>query len=243
MGFQVEEQVFDVDGQKFKNLIARFGDSGLPKFVVGAHYDVCGDQPGADDNGSAVAGLLEVSRLVVEKKPKLSHQLEFVAYTLEEPPNYGTQFMGSYVHAKSLQSQKAKVKMMIVLEMIGFFSDEPNSQKFPAFFMKWFYPTVGNFIAIVGHMGGLGYGKRIQQLFMKNSSVPAYRLHAPKHLGGVDYSDHRSYWKFGYPALMITDTAFFRNYHYHMKTDTPETLDYRRMAEVVKGTYSVLSEY
>jgi len=150
-GYSPYEQEFTVNGQEYSNIIASRGANDAPVFVVGAHYDVCGNQPGADDNASGVAGLLKLAQLVAQNNPKLSYRLEFVAYTLEEPPFFRTKHMGSYIHAKSLYEQKVDVIGMASLEMIGFFSNEKKSQEYPISIMKLFYPTKGDFIAIVGN--------------------------------------------------------------------------------------------
>ena len=240
MGFEVREQKFMSDNQEYKNLITSFGPKGGQKIVIGAHYDVHGDQPGADDNASAVAGLLELSRLLKDQNTHTKYEIELVAYTLEEEPNYATQTMGSYVHAKSLHDQNATVRLMISIEMIGYFKDEPNTQTFPFPLLKLDYPTVGNYIAIVSNLKTMELTRDLKKLFAEHSKVPVYSINAPKIIPGVDFSDHRSYWKFNYPAAMITDTAFYRNFNYHQKTDTPDTLDYSRMSQVVSGIYGIV---
>ena len=146
-----EFQYFQYKQQQFRNVVAVINQGKGPIIVVGAHYDVHGEQPGADDNASGVAGLLEVGRLLKEREKSLQYEFQLVAYTNEEAPFFGTEFMGSYIHAKSLYDSNANVKFMISLEMIGYFTDEPNSQDYPSALLKPFYPSVGNFIAVVSN--------------------------------------------------------------------------------------------
>lgn len=234
-GYSPVEQPFIVGGKTYKNICAIIGPSQARRTVIGAHYDVAGFQDGADDNASGVAGLLELARIAKENEKSLHKQVEFVAFSLEEPPNFGTKSMGSYVHAKSLFDDKVDVEVMLSLEMIGYFTDEPKSQKFPIGIMKLFYPTTGNFIAAVGTYGSGRYIKKIKEIFNRKTDMPCYSLKAPKFIPGVDFSDHRNYWKFKFKALMITDTAFNRNTAYHTEEDSFDILDFPRMAEVVKG--------
>jgi Zn-dependent M28 family amino/carboxypeptidase len=239
-GGRVEIQRFTQDGKEYKNVICSFGPEAGERIIVGAHYDVQGNQPGADDNASGVAGLLELSRLVQSLKTELQFRIDFVAYTLEEGQFFKHPFArhyGSYIHAKSLARAGIPVRAMICLEMIGYFSDRPNSQKFPLFFLRWFYPDKGNFIAVVGKWGQGRLVKKVKKSLAAPSRVPVESLTAMSFLPGVSFSDHQSYWKFGYPAVMITDSAFYRNKNYHKPGDTADTLDYDRMAEVVKGLY------
>lgn len=150
---KVSIQKFEIDGKVYKNIITTYGEPDLPRIVIGAHYDVCGDQAGADDNASGIAGLLELARLVATKKPPLKYRLDFVAYTLEEPPYYATEAMGSFVHAKSLYDNDAEVRLMVAIEMIGYYSNEAGSQKYPNPLLNLIYPGKGNYIAVVGRPG------------------------------------------------------------------------------------------
>jgi hypothetical protein len=131
MGLEPEEQVWNARGSEYKNIIASYNKGAGKRLIVGAHYDVCGDQPGADDNASAVAGLLETARLIMQEQPSIDYRIDFVAYCLEEPPFFGTELMGSFIHASSLHDANVDVIGMICYEMIGYFSDEPGSQKMP----------------------------------------------------------------------------------------------------------------
>lgn len=239
-GGRVSEQPFKVQGVTYRNVSAFFGPQTKERVVIGAHYDSAGPLPGADDNASGVAGLIELAHLL-GKAPKasLNTSVELVAYSLEEPPFFATQQMGSAVHAAALKQQKVPVRLMLSLEMIGYFTDAPDSQRYPIAAMKLTYPSVGNFIAVVGKMGQGATVKRIKEAMLKASSLPVHSLNAPPSLPGVDLSDHRNYWNAGYEAAMITDTSFYRNSFYHTAQDTPDTLDYQRMAQVVQGVYAV----
>ena len=238
-GFSPGRQEFTAGGETYFNITASAGPEGGEVFVVGAHYDVCGDTPGADDNASAVAGLLEAARLIKQHEDQLACRVEFVAFTLEEPPFFSTESMGSYVHAKSLHDAGADVKGMIALEMIGYFTDAKNSQRFPLGPMKLFYPDKGNFIAVVSNYKS-GSLKSQTAKHMKTAAINVRTLSAPSLLQGVDFSDHRSYWQFGYDAVMITDTAFYRNPNYHQTSDTIETLSFDKTKEVVRGLFRAL---
>ncbi|MBL4654309.1 MAG: M28 family peptidase [Bacteroidia bacterium] len=234
---KVVEQAYAVNGNEYKNLICSFGPLDAERVIVGAHYDVCGYQPGADDNASGVAGLLEIARLLKKHAPILDYRIDLVAYTLEEPPYFRTQYMGSAVHAKYLFDNNIKVKMMICLEMIGYFSDEPKSQDYPIGILKLFYPTVGNFITVVGKIGQGSCVRTVKKMMKEGSNIKVCSINAPASMPGIDFSDHLNYWKYDYKAIMITNTAFYRNHNYHDGNDSIETLNFDKMAEVVKGVY------
>ncbi len=244
LGYTVLNQEFTDQGREYRNVHAFVGPEQAPRIVVGAHYDVCGNQMGADDNASGVAGLIELSRYLKQNEGRLKSRFELVAYALEEPPYFDEHLMGSAVHARSLLQEKADVRMMISLEMLGYFSDEKNSQTYPLPLMTLWYPTVGNYIIVVGDMSisGRKLTRQFRSGMKRGGSVPVYSINAPKMVPGVDFSDHRNYWAAGFPALMVTDTAFFRNQNYHETTDTPGTLDYERMAVVVEEIYRGLME-
>jgi hypothetical protein len=240
-GLPVEEQSFDVGGRGFRNFFARYGPVGAPILVVGAHYDVCGEQPGADDNASAVAGLLELARLLARHGPDVAYRIELALWPLEEPPNYRTPSMGSAVHASSLADSNAEVSGMICLEMLGYFTDEPGSQYFPVPGMGLLYPSRGNFIAVVGNGSSWGFTRGVKARMAGATELPVRSINAPALLPGVDFSDHYNFWKQGWDAVMITDTAFYRNPNYHRMTDTPNTLDFEGMAQVVTGVYAAMT--
>lgn len=253
-GAQVFTQDVVKQQAKFQNVIARFGPAKGALLVIGAHYDSHGDEsagadspngftaeshtPGADDNASGVAGLLELAFLLGKNPP--SQPVELVAYTLEEPPNFRTQYMGSRVHASSLRKNDRAVRLMLSLEMIGYFSDQSGSQTYPVTGMSLFYPDKGNYIAIVGKFADFSLLRQIKGIMRGATDIPVYSINAPAIIPGVDFSDHLSYWYEGYPALMITDTAFMRNHHYHAAGDTFDKLDYSRMAKVVQDIFAVV---
>jgi len=240
-GADTAQQAVEADGKHFRNVIARFGPRDGPLMVIGAHYDSCGDTPGADDNASGIAGLLELARLLAERPP--THSVELVAYTLEEPPYFRTDSMGSMWHARELDRTHREVRLMLAIEMIGFFRDNARSQSYPVSALKLLYPDEGNFIAIVALMGDGAATRRVKGLFEGASDLPAVSINTPRSLEGVDQSDHASYWHFGIPAMMITDTAYLRNPNYHGLGDTPETLDYARMAKVVRAVHAVAQDF
>lgn len=239
-GGHVEEQTFKVDGRQYRNIILWFGPQDAPRLVVGAHYDVCGDQPGADDNASAVAGLLETARLLQNLGSNSKYRVELVAYPNEEPPYFATDYMGSAVHAKSLHDAKVPVRAMLCYEMIGYFRDEPGSQRFPNEQIAALYPNTGNFITVVGRVGQENFTQQVQELMKTKADIDVQRINLPAEMGLAGLSDHRNYWKYGYEALMINDTSFLRNPNYHLSSDTIDTLDFRRMAEVVNGVYAAI---
>lgn len=240
-GLPVEERAFGVGDLEFRNLIAHYGPKAGPVIVVGAHYDVCGEQPGADDNASAVAGLLELARLLDRHKPELAHRLELALWPLEEPPNFRTPAMGSAIHANSLALTGTDVRGMISLEMIGFFSDEPGSQAFPAPGMSLLYSSRGDAIVVVGNSSSWWFTRRVKTRMAGASDLPVRSMNAPSFVPGVDFSDHLNFWHQGWNAVMVTDTAFYRNPNYHQVSDTPDTLDYERMADVVTGVYAAIT--
>jgi hypothetical protein len=234
----VSFQEYPARGNTYRNVIASFGPESAPRIIVGAHYDVCLDQDGADDNASGVAGLLELARLL--SKSSLQYRIDLVAYSLEEPPDFDTHNMGSYVHAKSLSDSNVAVLGMISLEMISYFSDGKDSQRYPVGFLKWIYGDRGNFITLTQKFGSGKFARNFKSLYFKNNSIPAKSFKAPSFFGGIDLSDHANYWKFGYSALMITNTAFYRNEYYHNKGDKLHRLDIPRMALVIDGVYRSL---
>lgn len=231
-------QRFFLNGHEYKNVIGIIGRDKEEKVVVGAHYDVAGDQEGADDNASGVVGLLELSRLI--SKNDIKYQLELVAYTLEEPPYFRTDNMGSHVHAKSLYDNKEAIKGMICLEMIGYFNDNKGSQDYPIGFLKLFYGSKGDYITVVQKYGNGSFGHRVKRLMKRQNLIKTKSFKGPAKLQGIDFSDHLNYWRYDYSAVMITNTAFYRNKNYHKPTDKMETLDLKRMGLVIDEVYLAL---
>jgi len=239
-GARVGEQTFLVRGKTYRNVIARFGPESGDPIVVGAHYDAFQELPGADDNASGVAGMLELARLLGQRD--LRGPVDLVAYTLEEPPFFRSKLMGSALHARLLQAQGVKTRGVIVLEMIGFFSDAKGSQDFPMPVMNLFYPARGNFVAVVSNLGCVGLTRRVKRAMRTASDLPVRSMNAPGFIPGVDFSDHHPYWDAGYKAVMVTDSAFNRNRAYHSSGDTADRLDYRRMAKVVEGVLEAVKD-
>jgi Zn-dependent M28 family amino/carboxypeptidase len=240
-GARVSDQWFEDQGEKFRNVIARFGPTEGPLLVVGAHYDSFETTPGADDNASGIAGLIELARLLGRHPPL--QPVELVAFTTEEPPHFRSESMGSAQHAQSLNAAGREVSLMLSLEMIGWFNDRPGSQAYPISGMSLLYPDRADFIAIIGRFGDWAAARKVKAAMLGASDLPVFSMNSSVLIPGVDLSDHRSYWNEGYHALMITDTAFYRNPHYHESGDTHDKLDYRRMAQVVQGVFAVVQSY
>ena len=240
MGISPIEQKWIAEKNEYTNVIASYDPLKSKRLIVGAHYDVCGDQPGADDNASAVAGLLESARMIFESKPELDYGIDFIAYCLEEPPFFGSELMGSYVHAKSLNDDNVDVMGMICYEMIGYFSDEPKSQNFPSPELAALYPDVANFIIVVGIEEYQDFNSKVHRLMSKDSGIDVQLINFPGSSGLAGLSDQRNYWTFGYQALMINDTSFIRNPNYHENSDTIETLDFGKMTEVINSSYKAI---
>jgi hypothetical protein len=234
----VEEQKFMARGVEYKNVIASFGPKDAERVIIGAHYDVCGDQDGADDNGSGVAGLLELARLL--KNQPLKYRFDLVAYTLEEPPFFRSESMGSFVHAKFLKDNKIAVKGMVCLEMIGFYDNTEGSQSYPAGFLKWFYGSKGDFITVIEKFGSGDFAKTFRKNMLSEQTLRTKKFKGPASLQGIDFSDHLNYWHFGYSAVMVTNTAFFRNKNYHEKGDTLDRLNIGNIGLVVDGVFRAL---
>ncbi len=241
-GYAVSVQSYDVKDKTYENVFAEKEGEKTPDrvLVIGAHYDTVTGTPGADDNASGVAGLLELARLLANEP--LGMTVQFVAFVLEEPPFSRSRHMGSYVYARNLNQKGTDVEGMICLESIGYFTDRPDSQFFPLAFLRFRYPTTGNFITFVSNLQSKGFLNRAKAAFKKGSDLPVESISTLSVVPGIDFSDHRSFWKFGYDAFMVTDTAFYRNPHYHGKGDTPEILDYERISEVVIGLKSAILE-
>ncbi len=231
-------QSYEVDGEIYKNVIAVLGSENEETIVIGGHYDVCGDQDGADDNASGLIGVLELARLFHGKK--LKYRFELVAYTLEEPPFFRTQNMGSYQHAKSLYERNEKVYGMIALDMIGYFEEEKKSQTYPIKLLSWFLGSKGDFIMVVNKWGKGKFARRFSGKFAHQKEVKVRRLAAPKSVEGLDWSDHLNFWNFGYSASLITDTGPLRNPNYHRKSDTIETINLPKMAKVIDQIYQAI---
>ena len=241
-GLTVTEQAFTLREGTFRNVIGvrESADPEAPLLVLGAHYDAYGEMPGADDNASGIAGLLEL----VETLPgaPLRRTIHFVAFVNEEPPFFGGEDMGSLRYAQKLAEERRAVDLMVSLEMIGCFSDEPGSQRFPLGALRSIYPDRGNFIAVIGDLMSGDAIRAVKRSMLEVASIPVYSFRGPSWIAGVDGSDHRSFRSHGFPAVMVTDTAFLRNPNYHTRHDTADTLDYERMARVVQALHGVIRD-
>jgi hypothetical protein len=223
-------------GNTYTNVYASYGPEAGPRIVIGAHYDAVPGAPGADDNASAVAVLLELAKYLGKNAPSV--RVDLAAYTLEE-----TGLIGSAVHAKELRSNGVDVKAMISLEMLGYFSDESKSQQYPLGLLKLLYPSRGNFICVVGKSGAGYLAKALKKSLARATPLPVESFTASASRADfIGRSDHKSFWDQGYEAVMLTDTAEFRNLYYHTLSDVPEHLDYRRMAMVTVGLEKAIRE-
>lgn len=238
----VRHLAFEHDGRRYVNLDVHPPGTGPGDevVVVGAHYDTARGTPGANDNGSGVAALLELAR--DERFDRSGRRsLRFVAFANEEPPHFKKRHMGSLAYARRCRERGEKIVAMWSLETMGYYSDEPGSQKYP-WPLAAFYPTTGNSVAFVGNLRSRDLVRRSIASFRRGSSFPSEGGAFPALLPGVGWSDHWSFWKAGYPAVMVTDTAPFRYPHYHTANDTPDKLDYVRLACVVRGLSRALDE-
>ena len=209
--------------------------------VVGAHYDsYTSATPGADDNASGVAATLELARTMIDRPG--NQQVVFAFFANEEPPHFKRSTMGSLSVARFLRAQGATVRVMFSLEMLGFYSDEPSSQLYPPV-LSWFYPDRGDFVAFVTRTEDRGLLTDTVARWRSDIDFPSEGFAGPSWVTGVDFSDHWSFWQHDLPAIMVTDTAFFRNPHYHQQTDTPETLDYERFARVTVGIEHIITSW
>jgi hypothetical protein len=231
-------QTYMARGVVYRNVIGSIGTDKRERIIIGAHYDVAGDIEGADDNASGIAGILELARLLSNEN--LNYRIDFVAYTLEEPPYFASGLMGSMIHAQYIHDNSVSVKGMICLDGIGYFRDQPKSQDYPMGMFKLFYGTVGDFIAIVQSFGNGSFGGQFKRLMKRQRLIETKSFRGPAKLSGVVLSDSRSYRKFKYPTVLITNTAFYRNPNYHESTDRLETLDLLKMSLVIDELYQSL---
>ena len=239
--FMVQRQEYDARGVKSANLIIEIpGNSRAGEIViVGAHYDSVLGSPGANDNGTGVASLLEISRLL--SGTNNARTIRLVAFTNEEPPFFLGRDMGSRVYASRLRQQEEDIVGMLSLETMGFYSEAPHSQEYP-FPFSFFYPDRANFIGFVANLRSRHLMRLSLAAFRRTTRFPSEGTAAPGWITGIGWSDHWSFWREGYRAIMITDTAFFRYEHYHTRQDTPEKIDYDRLARVTNGLAEVVRE-
>jgi len=239
-GCLVSRQAFTYGGRTYYNVVGEVKGTHPDKkemLIIGAHYDTAVGTPGADDNASGIAGLLELARLTA--LGPADRTIRFVAFSLEEPPVFGTQDMGSYVYAEQTAQEGVKVYGMISLEMIGYFCEEKDCQAYPPG-VGWLFPDQGNFVSFVGNLLSRSFTRKVKKSFATSSNFPVETLNTFSSMTGVDFSDHRNFWKFGFDAFMITDTAFNRNRNYHEPEDTWEKLDFTRMNQMITGLYRAM---
>jgi Zn-dependent M28 family amino/carboxypeptidase len=241
LGYGTAAQRFVVNGKEVRNIEVEVpgGAHAGEVVIVGAHYDSVLGAVGANDNGSGVAAMLELARLFKDARP--ARTLRFVAFVNEEPPYYESDEMGSRVYARRSRERGEHIVAMLSLETIGYYSDEPGSQQYP-FPLSLFYPSTGNFLAFVANLGSRGLLHEALGSFRRNAQFPSEGVAAPAFIPGVDWSDHGSFWEENYPALMVTDTALYRYPHYHTLEDTPDKVDYERLARVVTGLHGMLRD-
>jgi hypothetical protein len=239
-GLHPRRDSYEVRGQTCHNIEAEIPGTRPNVVLIGAHYDSVFGSPGANDNCSGVAALLALARRFAGKPAQQT--LRFVAFVNEEPPYFLTEQMGSFVYAGRCKGRGDRISAMISLETIGYFSDAPHSQTYPAAGLGVFYPTVGNFIGFVSNVHSRALLRRSIALFRKHAKIPSEGAALPSFVPGVSWSDQWAFWQHGYPGIMITDTAPFRYPHYHSATDTPDKLDYDRFALVVSGMQKVIQE-
>lgn len=243
-GYEVRREEYQALEQTATNLIVETsgGKRSDEIILLGAHYDTVSATPGADDNASAVAVMLEVSRLLTGFAGQRT--IRYVAFACEEPPYFHLDLMGSQIHARGCRNRNEKIIGMLCLEMVGYYAEEQNSQLIPETIPKLlrrFFPTRGNFLASVGNLTSLGLAWNFHRGFRKGTrNLPLFSVCLPERIREIRLSDNSSFWDQNYPALMLTDTSFLRNPNYHQATDLPGTLDYTRMTEVVRGVASAI---
>jgi hypothetical protein len=239
-GLRTRRDSYDMQGQACHNIEAEIAGARPEILVIGAHYDSVFGSPGANDNGTGVAATLALAQRFAGRKPE--HTLRFVAFVNEEPPYFLSDEMGSFIYASRCKARGDKISGMISLETIGYFSDAPHSQTYPSPGLGIFYPKVGNFIGFVSNVQSRALLRRVVALFRKHAKIPSEGAALPAFIPGVSWSDQWSFWRYGYPGLMVTDTAPFRYPHYHSSSDTPDKLDYDRFTLVVSGMEKVIED-
>lgn len=246
-GHKTTRLPYDSDGVQVVNLEAKVEGKSKPEeiVVIGAHYDTAADgiadAPGADDNASGVAAMLAIARALKPSESTLARTVRFVAFVNEEPPYFWNPNMGSLVYAKACKELGDKIIAMLSLETLGYYREEPGTQKYPPI-VGWFFPDKGNFVAFVGNTSSRSLVRTSIATFRGAVPFPSEGAAMPGFVTGVGWSDQWSFWQVGYPGVMVTDTAPFRNPNYHKATDRPETLDYGRLSRVVSGLVAVVKK-
>jgi hypothetical protein len=239
-GLHPRRDSYELRGQICHNIETEVPGARPEILLIGAHYDSVFGSPGANDNGSGVAATVALARRFAGRKTE--HTLRFVAFVNEEPPYFLSGEMGSLVYARRCKERGDKISAMISLETIGYFSDAPHSQTYPSPGLGIFYPKVGNFIGFVSNVHSRTLLRRVIGLFRKHAKIPSEGAALPSFIPGVSWSDQWSFWRNGYPGIMITDTAPFRYPYYHSANDTPDKLDYDRFTLVVSGMEKVIED-
>lgn len=239
-GFQSRRDGYDVRGKLCESIEVEIPGTEPGIVLIGAHYDTVFGSPGANDNGSGVAGLLALARRFAGKPTKQT--LRFVAFPNEEPGHFQTEQMGSWVYASRCKARGDRITAMISLETIGYFSSVPGSQNYPVAGLGAIYPDGGNFIAFVGNVSSRALVRRAIGSFRKQATLPSEGAALPASVPGVGWSDHWAFWQHGFPAIMLTDTAPFRYPHYHARSDTPDKLNYDSMARLIAALEHVIRE-
>ena len=237
-GYAPQRQTFEVDGVPCANIEVEIRGAVNPNdiVVIGAHYDTVAGSPGADDNATGVAALLAIARRFARQKP--ARTIRFVAFANEEPPFFVTEQMGSWVYAKRSRARGERIVAMVSFDAIGFYSDAEGSQQYPAM-LEAVYPSAANFVAFASNIGSRALLQQCVEVFRRHATIPSEGGALPEDIPGIGWSDQWSFWRHGYDAVMVTDTALFRNQHYHTRTDLPDTLDYDAMARTTEGLLAV----
>lgn len=238
-GHDPVEQVYSIDGSEVANISVEIPGFDQPQniIVIGAHYDTVENTPGADDNASAIAVMLELYRLLARYQYKKT--VRFVAFTLEEPPFFATDFMGSMVYAEQCRKNKENIELMVCLEMMGY-GGKRCRQDFPTEDMKRKYPPYGNYLGVFSLPSCADYVYLWKRLYNEHANHKILEVIAPASIPGMDLSDHQSFIKKGYPAIMLSDTGFYRNKNYHTDLDTEDTINYRFLVENIMNSYETL---
>jgi Peptidase family M28 len=239
-GFRPRRDSYEMRGQACHNIEAEIPGTRPEIILIGAHYDSVFGSPGANDNGSGMAAMLALARRFAGRRTE--HTLRFVAFVNEEPPNFLSGRMGSFVYAGRCKARGDQISAMISLETIGYFSDAPHSQFYPGPGFGLFYPKVGNFIGFVSNVQSRALLRLVIALFRGHAKIPSEGAALPSFIPGVSWSDQWSFWRYGYPGIMVTDTAPFRYPYYHSASDTPDKLDYDRFTLVVSGMQKVIED-
>lgn len=237
--YQPEEQIYFFQRKSFKNIIATKKGKSEKIIIVGAHYDSVIGSPGADDNASGVSGLLELANLL--KEESFSKTVKFIAFTNEEPPFFLTSDMGSQVYVREAEKKREDIEAMLCLESLGYYSDKKGSQTYP-FGLSLFYPDRGDFIGVVGDLRSKKLVRDTKEILEKRNVKTQSLVGLGFLVPAIEFSDNSSFWRAGYKAVMITDTAFYRNPYYHTYQDTPDKLDYKKLKELIIGLKDVIIE-